>query len=456
MATMLGVRDDGRRGRAGAAAARAEGGRRRHVQRHHGRRRVLDQRLRVRAGERGERRRARRETRLAAARRELEGRLRAARDRHRPRRRGRDQARHRARHRRAVATTTRADGAGDRELAAREDRDSRRRSELGPPRGRRRPVGRRRFRSSAPPCGSDRSRCSPTARRTTSARRGGRRTCRARKIDLEVDLGTGGQRTVAACGRATSARNTCASTPSTGHRRATSETASRCEARMKSTALKMSVVSTTPTRVSVDAGLRSGASCRALPRVAPRELKAARAAARAARAAARRPARRAAVREAVAPHALDVSDRRARARRRHDRAAGRTSRSAAARRSATSRATSSDGWRAPSSERSRRRGSRSSPSAAPRLRVVNALTDEEHPCQALADCLTLDRAARRSARPDDRVRRRRQQRRGVARAGGGHARRDRADRVAEGFELPAAMSGERRRVRAARRRTPAS
>ena len=50
--------DDRRRGRAGAAAARAEGRGRRHVQRDHRRRRVLDQRLRVRAGQRRERRRA--------------------------------------------------------------------------------------------------------------------------------------------------------------------------------------------------------------------------------------------------------------------------------------------------------------------------------------------------------------------------------------------------------------
>ena len=34
-------------------------------------------------------------------------------------------------------------------------------------------------------------------------------------------------------------------------------------------------------------------------------------------------------------------------------------------------------------------GARSLAAAAPQLHVINALTDEEHPCQALADCLTL-------------------------------------------------------------------
>ena len=63
--------------------------------------------------------------------------------------------------------------------------------------------------------------------------------------------------------------------------------------------------------------------------------------------------------------------------------------------------------------------------AAPRLRVVNALTNEEHPCQALADCLTLVERWGSLRDRTHRVRRRRQQRRGVARAGGGDARRRR-------------------------------
>ena len=68
MATMLGFVTTDAGGRAGAAAARAQGGGRRHVQRHQRRRRVLDQRLRVRAGERRQRRAARR-GRLSGARR---------------------------------------------------------------------------------------------------------------------------------------------------------------------------------------------------------------------------------------------------------------------------------------------------------------------------------------------------------------------------------------------------
>ena len=149
-----------------------------------------------------------------------------------------------------------------------------------------------------------------------------------------------------------------------------------------------------------------------------------------ARAAARRAARRAALREAslrtrstfqIAVRELggDVIEPPARRRARRTRVDRR--------RRAQPRAL---GLRAPSSAPTRRTGSSEFADAAPRLRVVNALTNEEHPCQALADCLTLQRALGQPARPDDRVRRRRQQRRDLARAGGRHARRSRPRRVA--------------------------
>ena len=80
---------------------------------------------------------------------------------------------------------------------------------------------------------------------------------------------------------------------------------------------------------------------------------------------------------------------RARTRRRRRRAAaGRRARAARAGlgRRAQSRAL---GGRASSSGRSRSCCSRSSPPPTARLHVINALTDDEHPCQALADCLTL-------------------------------------------------------------------
>ena len=88
--------------------------------------------------------------------------------------------------------------------------------------------------------------------------------------------------------------------------------------------------------------------------------------------------------------------------------------------------------------------------AAPRLHVVNALTNEEHPCQAIADVLTLQERFGQLRGPDDRVRRRRQQRGDVAGARRGDARRP----PARG--QPGGVSAAARRRAAGHRESPAS
>ena len=128
-----------------------------------------------------------------------------------------------------------------------------------------------------------------------------------------------------------------------------------------------------------------------------------------------------------------------------------TCRSAAARRLRTSRAISSAGSRSRSSARTPRRRLDEFAAAAPRLRVVNALTNEEHPCQALADCSTLIEEWGSLPRAHDCVRGRRQQRRDVARAGRDDARRARSRRIPAGYRAVGRTSAERRARRAVRR-----
>ncbi len=136
--------------------------------------------------------------------------------RDRARRRGRDQARDRARHGRGHVGRRVAGRADDRELAARQDRDSRRRSELGPPGRGGRPIGRgvqsrsrvRHHRRGA------------ALRERRAARRAGgrrRRTCSRRRTSRSPSTWAPADRTTPRCGRAISARSTCASTRSTGH-----------------------------------------------------------------------------------------------------------------------------------------------------------------------------------------------------------------------------------------------
>ena len=182
---------------------------------------------------------------------------------------------------------------------------------------------------------------------------------------------------------------------------------------------------------------------------------------------ARRPARRDAVREAVAAHALDVRDRGPRARRR---------------RRSRLQPDAALGQREPVADVARnlerwvdavvirtfsQRLLEEFAAAAPQLHVINALTDDEHPCQALADCLTLRERWGTLPRPDDRLRRRRQQRRDLARARRGDARHHVHVASPEGYQLPdaavqqatqrrpprrAAAAVHRRRRRGGRRR----
>ena len=86
---------------------------------------------------------------------------------------------------------------------------------------------------------------------------------------------------------------------------------------------------------------------------------------------------------------------------------------------------------------------------APTLHVINALSDEQHPCQALADMLTLQEHWGSLRGRAHRLRRRRQQRRDVARARRARcsAFRFTSRRLAAMSCLPHAVDGARRVAR---------
>ena len=304
---------------AGAAAARAEGRGRRHVQRDHRRRRVLDQRLRVRARQRRERRRADRATTVRCSS--------AASGPRASRWRSASCAAARARPSSITVSVTGAASDDDARRAARAIANSplvKTAVHGGDPNWgrldrRRRPLRRGVRARARASCGSaDVTLFARRHARSTSARRRPPTYLQGKDIDARGRSRHRRQRSVADVDVRSQRRVRAHQRRVPDLVRWTNHGERRS---MKRAALKMAVGPGRTDAVPVDARLRPGAAD-GVPARARRELKAARAAQPPPRAAARRPARRAAVREAVAADALDVSDRRARARRRHHRAAG--------------------------------------------------------------------------------------------------------------------------------------
>ena len=83
--------------------------------------------------------------------------------------------------------------------------------------------------------------------------------------------------------------------------------------------------------------------------------------------------------------------------------------------------------------------------AAASVPVINALTDDDHPCQALADIFTFRERFPDCRGPQDHLPGRRQQRGGVAGRGGGHGRASTCVLcVPEGCDLPPAKMAAHR------------